>query len=254
MTRKVIDPECPWKIPTLAFEFPDYVYKLSRREWQTLLALAEQGEPEAELSVAERFLEGCKDRSGRILVKKSSRKAFVWLRRSAEHGNSYAQSNLGARLGNKGPQHDISAAILWLKRAFRQGDTASAAINLAITYRDIGDFRKAVFWFRKAALSGDDDALLQLGIHYYWGIGARRNHAAGVRCFRKATTGKYISEADRDTAFFYLGIAYLEGNGVRRSAVTARKLLERANKDGDHPPAARVLRELERNRKTRSSN
>lgn len=253
MTRKVIDPEHPWKIPTLAFEFPDYSYQLSRREWQALLARAEQGDPEAEMGIADTYSEGCRDRSGRVLVRKSSRKAFAWLRKAAEHGDSSAQNNLGVRLGNKGYQQDISAAILWLKRAYRQGDTACAAINLAITYRDTGDFRKAVFWFRKAALNGDD-ALLQLGIHYYWGIGVRRNHAAGVRCFRKATKGKYISEADRDTAFFYLGIAYLEGNSVRRSLVTARKLLERANKDGDHPPAARVLRELERNCQTHSSN
>ncbi|MBZ5679652.1 MAG: hypothetical protein LAO24_06070 [Acidobacteriia bacterium] len=93
---------------------------------------------------------------------------------------------------------------------------------------------------------GDDDALIQLGIHYYWGKGVRKNPIAAVRCFRKATKGKNICEAGRDEAFFYLGIAYLEGKGVRASIPTARKLLQRANVDDDHPAAHGVLQELTR--------
>jgi len=130
-------------------------------------------------------------------------------------------------------------------RAFRAGESCAAS-NIAITHRQNGDLRKAVQWFRKSVVSGDDDALIQLGIHYYWGKGVRKNPIAAVRCFRKATKGKNICEAGRDDAFFYLGNAYLEGKGVRASASTARKLLQRANIDNDHPAAQRVLQGLAR--------
>jgi TPR repeat protein len=134
---------------------------------------------------------------------------------------------------------------MWLERAFRAGESC-AANNIAITHRQNGDFKKAVQWFRKSVASGDDDALIQLGIHYYWGKGVRRNPTAAVRCFRKAAKGKNICELGRDNAFFYLGIAYLEGKGVKSSIPKARKLFQRANVDNDHPAAHSVLQKLTR--------
>jgi TPR repeat protein len=89
-------------------------------------------------------------------------------------------------------------------------------------------------------------ALVQLGIHYYWGKGVRKNPIAAIRCFRKATKGKDMCEFERDDAFFYLGIAYLEGKGVTVSIPRARKLLQRANVDNDHPAARRALQGLTR--------
>ncbi|MFZ0478534.1 MAG: hypothetical protein WAL71_05245 [Terriglobales bacterium] len=103
---------------------------------------------------------------------------------------------------------------------------------------------EAVRWFKKAVAVGDDDALIQLGVHYYWGKGTRKNPAAAVRCFRKATKAKNISEGGTDNAFFYLGIVYLEGKGVKVSRRTAKRLFERANIDDDHPSARNALRQL----------
>jgi TPR repeat protein len=101
-----------------------------------------------------------------------------------------------------------------------------------------------VHWFQKAVDSGDDEALIQLGIHYYWGKGVKRNPNAAVRCFRRATKSNDVSEAGRDDAFFYLGIAYSEGKGVKASISTARQLFQRASVDDDHPAARNMLRSL----------
>lgn len=137
---------------------------------------------------------------------------FEWLQRSAESGLAAAQNTLGVPLGNgDGFDKDPRRALVWLKRAFR-GTDSCAAINVAITYREVGNFRRAVFWFRRSVSLGDDSARIQLGIHYYWGIGIRRT-AAAIRCFRRAIKGQNLPEADREDAFFYLGIAYLEGKG-----------------------------------------
>jgi TPR repeat protein len=60
-----------------------------------------------------------------------------------------------------------------------------------------------------------------------------------------ASKAKFISEGGRDDAFFLLGVAYSEGEGVRTSIPGARRLFERANADNDHPAARRMLLQLE---------
>ncbi|HUX45518.1 MAG TPA: tetratricopeptide repeat protein [Terracidiphilus sp.] len=242
---KVINPACPWKLPQLDWSFPSYCYKMSRREWKALLAKAEQGDGKSEFGIAEHYSDGVKDRSGAIVVKPSARKYSYWLRRAAEHGCSSAWNNLGVRLTNhKSVEADWREGIDWLKKAYRDGDTCCAPVNIAVTYRQQGEFRKAVAWFRKVVASGDDGARIQFGVHLYWGIGVSVDHKAAVEHFRRATRGKNISEAERDDAYFYLGVAYLEGKGVKASIAEARRLLERANVDDDHLAARRLLARL----------
>lgn len=208
----MVGPANPWKLQRLE-SGSNHPYKMTAAQWRLLLRRAEQCDAEAQWEVAERHFDGCKDQSGRILVNRSFRKGFEWLQRSAESGLAAAQNTLGVLLGNgDGFDKDPCRALVWLKRAFR-GTDSCAAINVAITYREVGNSRRAVFWFRRSVSLGDDSARIQLGIHYYWGIGIRRNAAAAIRCFRRAINGQNLSEADREDAFFYLGIAYLEGKG-----------------------------------------
>jgi len=242
--RAVIDPRFPWKLARPIWRPLPYAFTTSISEWQALLKRAERGDSVAEWEVAGRYEDGSKDRAGKILVRRSARKAMEWLRRAAEHGCGPAQNTLGVLLGDENlPPKNRRQALAWLKKAFRAGDNIAAS-NIAITYRENGDLRSAVRWFEKSVAGGDDDARIQLGIHYYWGKGVKRDPVAAVRCFRRATKGNNICEAGRDDAYFYLGIAYLEGKGVKTSIPTAKKLFQRANVDNDHPPARRALREL----------
>jgi uncharacterized protein len=239
----VIDSVFPWKLTQRDWNW-SYTYRTSVSEWQSLLARAKNGYREAEWEVADRYAEGCKDKRGKVIVRRSAGKAARWFRRAAEHGSGPAQNNLGILLGNgNGVRKNVEEALLWLRKAFRAGDTC-AGQNIAITYRENGDLRTAVKWFQKVAEAGDGDALIQLGIHYYWGKGVRKNPKAALQCFRAATKAKNISEVGRDDAFFFLGIAYHEGCGVRASMRNARKFLRRANIDGDHVAADQMLSKL----------
>jgi TPR repeat protein len=241
----VIDTESPWKVTQRDWNWPLYTYKMSALKWQALLARAKRGDPEAEWEVADRYGDGCKNHAGKIVVRRSRRKAAQWFRQAAEHGLSAAQNTLGVVLSNgDGVRKNVDEALSWLRKAFHAGDVV-AGQNIAITYREIGDLRTAVKWFRKSADAGDGDALVQLGIHYYWGKGVRKNPKAAVRCFRMASKAKNICEAGRDDAFFLLGVAYSEGEGVRPSIPSARRLFERANVDNDHPAARKMLLQLE---------
>ncbi len=239
----VIDSESPWRVTQRSWDW-SYSYKTSVSEWQSLLARAKNGDREAEWEVADRYADGCKDKRGKVIVRRSPAKAAQWFRRAAEHGSGPAQNNLGILLGNgNGVRKNVEEALLWLRKAFRAGDPC-ARQNIAITYRENGDLKTAVKWFRKAAEADDDDALIQLGIHYYWGKGVRKNPRVAVQCFRTATKAKNISGVGRDDAFFFLGIAYHEGRGVRASMPNARRFLKRANIDGDHVAADKMLSKL----------
>lgn len=241
----IVDPASPWKLPSSYAGFPKYKLKMAAAELRDLFAKAEEGHSEAEFGVATLYADGCRDRRGRVLVRCSASKAAEWYRRSAEHGCVSAQNTLGVILGgNYGVKKDRRAALMWLKRAFSGGDTCCAPNNIAITYREGGNFRQAFRWFRKAATLGDGGVFVQLGIHYYWGRGVRTDHQEAIRYFRKATRGKSCSESDRDDANFYIGVAYLEGKGVAKSPRMARIYLERANRDDDHLAAKRVLYQL----------
>ncbi len=167
----VIDSESPWRVPRRDSNWPSGAYKTSVSEWKTLLAKAKGGNPEAEWEVADRYADGCKDKRGKIIVGRSATRAAEWFRKAAEHGNSAAQNNLGILLGNgNGVKKNFEQALFWLRKAFHAGDTCVAQ-NIALTYRENGDLKTAVKWFRKSADDGDGDALLQLGIHHYWGKG-----------------------------------------------------------------------------------
>lgn len=243
----VVDPASPWKLPRLDWGFPKYRYRMSVGEWKSLLAKASEGNAQAEYLVALYYDDRCKDRHGRIFVRCSARKAVEWLRRAAEHGVADAQCHFGVLLSNgTGMKKDPHEGLLWMKRAFRGGNKSTAPNNIAVTYREIGQLHQAVRWFRKAAALGDDGVFVDLGVHQYWSKGVRADHAAAVRCFRKAIRGKNVVECQRDDAFFYLAIAYLEGKGVRKSLAKARKYLDRANQDNDHPAAQRLLKKLTR--------
>jgi len=239
----VVDSESPWRVTQRGWS-GSFGYKTSVSEWQSLLARARNGDREAEWGVADRYADGCKDRRGKVIVRRSAAKSAQWFRRAAEHGSATAQNNLGVLLGNgNGVRKNVAEALLWLKKAFRAGDSC-AANNIAITYRENGDLRRAFKWFRRAAEARDGDALVQLGIHYYWGKGVRRNPRAAVRCFRAATKTKNISGMGRDDAFFFLGIACHEGRGVQASIPNAKKFFKQANIDGDHAAADKMLHKL----------
>jgi uncharacterized protein len=237
----VIDSESPWKMTRRDLGLQGG-FKTSASEWKAFLARAESGDPEAEWEVAERYGDGCLDNKGKVVVRRSARRAAAWLRRAAEHGCVSAQNNLGVRLGNgEGVTKNVTESLKWLRKAARAGDYCAAS-NIAITYRENGKLKAAVKWFRKSITASDEDAQVQLGIHYYWGKGVRKNPKAAVRCFRKAAKGKKLCEASREDAFFFLGIAYFEGRGVKASIPHARKLLQRANIDNDYPAARDMLR------------
>ena len=85
--------------------------------------------------------------------------------------------------------------------------------------------------------------MIDIGWRYYAGVGVRKNPTRAVQCFVRAIRSKppaEITEAGREDAMFCLGVAYSEGQGVRRSLAMAQKWWKRAAAGGHWEAIARL--------------
>ncbi len=90
-----------------------------------------------------------------------------------------------------------------------------------------GQFKDALFWYRKAAEQGDPHAQHNVGVMYDFGRGVRQSDAAAAEWYRKA------AEQGIDRAQFNLGNLFREGKGVSQSDTTAVEWYRKAAEQGN---------------------
>lgn len=92
--------------------------------------------------------------------------AFRLFLEAAESGNSDAMCRVALMYESGiGTEYDAEKSIDWDLKAIDAGSTTSL-INLGITYRRLGDIRKAKYWFEKSLEAGDGEAALELAKLY----------------------------------------------------------------------------------------
>ena len=84
--------------------------------------------------------------------------------------------------------------LAWLSR------NPAAANNIAVLYRERGDDRGMLRWYKKAAAEGDGGSHLAVAKCYLRGLGVRANTQAGLRSLAAAVASDLISEAEREEA------------------------------------------------------
>jgi TPR repeat protein len=98
--------------------------------------------------------------------KKHYKKAFRLFLDSAKSGDVDSMVMLGVMYGSgRGIEIDFQKSIEWDEKAIAAG-SASAILNIGITYRAIGDIVKSKFWFEKSFDAGDIEAALHLAKLY----------------------------------------------------------------------------------------
>ena len=147
------------------------------------LALAQQGHSSSQYRVGIGYITG-ED------VQKDKKKAFYWIRKSAEGGDQDAQNYLGILyFASEVVKQDIKKAIYWYRKAADQGQK-SAQHFLGVLYETGAgvkrDYKKAIYWYRKSADQGDEDAQYSLGILYGKGEGVKRDDKKAIDWYRKA--------------------------------------------------------------------
>ena len=171
-------------------------------EKPAITKIAEQGNAEAQLNLAEMYYEGKK-------VKKDFNTSFFWYKKAAEQGIAEAQSRVGIMyLQGKGVELDYSKAKDWLQRAAKQGD-AKAQNNLGIMYLQGNgveqDYSKAKDWYQKAAEQGYVYSQANIGMMYFKGEGVEQNLDEAKKWLQKAAKQGYANAKDtlNDVLFDY---------------------------------------------------
>ncbi len=230
---------------------------------QTLRALADRGQPEAETDLALLLVRGAGgvkdypaalqlfersaaqgDARGQYYagvmhergygVTRSYPAAFDWYRRAAEQNYASAQSALARFYGNGiGVARDPAERNKWLLRAAAQ-DNPQAENALGNIYRRGLDVPKdpaaAADWYQRAAKHDYAAAQVQLALMYEHANGVPRDYVQALQLLRKAAARQNAVARNAIGAF------YLHGLGVPRDPVQASVWFRLAAEQGN-PPA-----------------
>lgn len=216
----------------------------NKKEWNSLLAKARKGDPDAQWEVGYYYEEGIFTNSGTVILEPQHSRALHWYTLSAQQNHASSQIALGNLLSTgNGIKRDIEAAIFWTKQVIKQG-SSSAAHNLGTIYRDLNNPTLSFNWYRRAVDMGNLDSQFQVGLCYLLGYGTKTDYKAAHNCFKQILMDKTSNICERtiEDASYWSGIIHLLGIGdTKRSVKKARILFEEANKDDDHEQANEIL-------------
>lgn len=127
--------------------------------------------------------------------------------------------------------------------AYRRGSFL-AAYNLACTYQNVGRYREAAAWYRRAMRGPRADAAaIALARLELYGVGVRRRPQAAMRRLVAVAGARAADVHDRVEAMLVLARIYREGVPVRRDHDEARRWLAAAAKLGSATAAAMMTEE-----------
>lgn len=168
-------------------------------------------------------------------------KKFARLEDRAFDGVSEAQHDLAAlyAAGKAVPQ-DYKRAAYWFSRA-ADGGIGNAHYNLGVMFQQgLGvrkDMKKALSWYKSAAELGHPEAMFNLGIAYTDGVGVKQNAQRGASYFKRAATAGIAQAA------YNLGVLYESGFLGKPDMKQAVHWYQDADKKGQ-PEAKKALQRL----------
>ena len=193
--------------------------------------LAENGElkgnaenlSEAYYLLAKKYLDGG-------AIEKNEKRAFELLKKSASYGHTLAIYNLGICYKTaKGTEKSINKAMECFEKIEKDMPSESY-YQLGSIYDSLGgreNEQQAVKSYRISAERGNDKAMTNLGIHYYYGTGVARSYDEAVKWYLRA------SEKGNSFAQYNLGRCYYMGNGVKKDLERSREWFEKSAKGGN---------------------
>ena len=118
-----------------------------------------------------------------------------------------------------------SDAVAWYVRAANCGvPLAQSILGEILADGEMGgvDIKRAIYWWRRASIGKDSDAMTNLGRCYFYGNGVSADNKKAIYYYRRAI--KYES----GEACFNLGLMYWKGEGVRENSFTAKRYMDKA--------------------------
>lgn len=177
-------------------------------------------------------------------TEKNDNEAIKWFLKSASHGYSIAQEQLGwvYRNGTMGLKQDHKAAYDWFLKAANQNLGAAQVSVGWYLYNGVGgiekDIKKYIDWNLKASELGEDIAQYNLWNAYFQGIGVTKNEEKAILWLKKsAEKGNFYAQND-------YGVVLFNGIGVKKDRDAGRKFIKKAADQNDNY-AIKNLKELE---------
>jgi TPR repeat protein len=138
-------------------------------------------------------------------VKQDFSQAHAWYLRSAGHGNSDAENQLGFMAEEGwGQPKNYDEALAWFYKAAEHGSD-DAKENIGYMFqKGLGvptDYAKAMSWFVEAAAHGNGDAENQLGWMYQFGQGVEEDDARALTWYGLAADQGNIQGRNNLQAF-----------------------------------------------------
>lgn len=201
--------------------------------FESLLALAESGNPEAQSRVADAYLKG----DG---IPKNIDEGARWYRKLADQGDPKAQYNMGNfyHFGSGVPQSEATA-FEWYRKAAIQGDRISqfnVGYALETGNGAAKDEVEAVLWYARAVAQGDSFAQFRLGLAYFEERGGLpKKPEESVRLFELA------AKQGNHEAQSWLGACYANGEGAPKDNIAAHAWLSLAAGGGVEKAKANLL-------------
>lgn len=121
--------------------------------------------------------------------------AFYWYKKAAEQGVTSAQMMLAFMYFNEqGTTKDVDASIYWNKKAANAGNSY-AWNHLGHIYQDLKNYSEALFCFKTAAESSNDDirknSLFRIGCFYDYGMGVNKDIEEAKRWYKQSADEGY---------------------------------------------------------------
>lgn len=203
----------------------------TREEIDAVRTAAASDDREALARLAVVYDCGVTDTAGHLLVRRNRRLARKYWSRAADLGDPAAITVMANNLTPKGHSaRALAQAEKLYRRAFHLG-SSTAADNLAATYQNLGRYRDAVRWHRRAAAAGSPTAPLDIARAELYGTGTRRNaRAAFVKLERLARQRLGWNNWLRIEAMKLMADALMNGWLVRRDHARGDAWLRRAAK------------------------
>ena len=206
-------------------------YKNALRYYQLSM---EMGYPEAIERMAEAYL------GDELGLEKDEQMALKLFNKAAKLGDSSAQYNLGMgyACGYYGLTANREIAIYWLKKsAKRQNPMACIQMGLYYFYtvKTKSAYKKALELFTNAHNLGEEEAIINIGLCYLQGKGAKENKKAAVKCFKTA-----VKNCNSGVAYYNLGICYENGFGVKQDYKKAIEMYGKAVENGESAGLAAI--------------
>lgn len=165
----------------------------------------------------------------RATLRRDARRSRAYARRGAAIGDSGALFELATQLDSSEHRAEVREARRIYLRLARLGHT-TAMFNLGVSYRQLGEHRRALGWFRKAASGGDGSAQIEVAKAEYLGVGTRRRAPEALRQLLSIVAEERldISPYEREQCFIWAASALLDGWCIPRDHPQARSYLRTA--------------------------